>query len=36
MIRLYSQQFRVYGAVDPYTNEILHVSLYNTKKQITR
>jgi len=37
MIRLYGQQFWLYGAVDPETNEILHVSLFPTaNKQITR
>jgi len=37
MIRLHGQQFWLYGAVDPYTNEILHVSLYpTTTKQTTR
>jgi len=37
MIRLHSQKFWLYGAVDPYTNEILHVSLYLTvNKQTTR
>jgi transposase-like protein len=37
MIRLHSQKFWLYGAVDPYTNEILHVSLYPTaNKQTTR
>ena len=37
MIRLHGQQFWLYGAVDPYTNEILHVSLYPTAtKQTTR
>ena len=28
MLRLHGQQFWLYGVVDPYTNEILHVSLY--------
>jgi transposase-like protein len=37
MIRLHGQQFWLYGAVDPETNEILHVSLFPTaNKQITR
>jgi transposase-like protein len=37
MIRLNGQQFWLYGAVDRYTNEILHVSLYPTAtKQTTR
>ena len=37
MIRLHGQQFWLYGAVDPHTNEILHVSLYPTaNKQTTR
>ena len=37
MIRLHSQKFWLYGAVDPYTNEILHLSLYPTAtKQMTR
>jgi len=37
MIRLHGQQFWLYGAVDPQTNEILHVSLYPTaNKQTTR
>ena len=37
MIRLYGQKFWLYGAVDPYTNEILHLSLYpTTTKQTTR
>ena len=37
MIRLHGQQFWLYGAVDPQTNEILHVNLYLTaNKQITR
>lgn len=37
MIRLHGQKFWLYGAVDPYTNEILHVSLYPTaNKQTTR
>jgi len=37
MIRLHGQEFRLYGAVDPYTNEILHVSLFPTaNKQTTR
>ena len=37
MTRLHGQQFWLYGAVDPYTNEILHVSLYPTaNKQMTR
>jgi len=37
MIRLHGQKFWLYGAVDPYTNEVLHVSLYPTaNKQTTR
>jgi len=37
MIRLHGQKFWLYGAVDPYTNDILHVSLYPTaNKQTTR
>jgi transposase-like protein len=37
MIRLHGQQFWLYGAVDPETNEILHVSLFPTaNKQTTR
>ncbi|MDB9252936.1 DDE-type integrase/transposase/recombinase [Halorubrum ezzemoulense] len=37
MIRLHGQKFWLYGAVDPQTNEILHVSLYLTvNKQTTR
>jgi transposase-like protein len=37
MIRLYGQQFWLYGAVDPETNEILHVSLFPAaNKQTTR
>jgi len=28
MLRLYGQKYWLYGAVDPYTNEILHVILY--------
>ena len=37
MIRLHGQKFWLYGAVDPQTNEILHVSLYPTaNKQTTR
>jgi len=37
IIRLHGQKFWLYGAVDPYTNEILHVSLYPTaNKQATR
>jgi transposase-like protein len=37
MIRLHGQQFWLYGAVDPQTNEILHVSLFPTAtKQTTR
>jgi len=35
--RLYGQKFWLYGAVDPYTNEILHISLYPTiNKQTAR
>jgi transposase-like protein len=37
MIRLHGQEFWLYGAVDPQTNEILHVSLFSTAtKQTTR
>jgi transposase-like protein len=37
MIRLHGQQFWLYGAVDPKTNKILHVSLFPTAtKQTTR
>ena len=37
MIRLHGQEFWLYGAVDPKTNEILHVSLFPTAaKQTTR
>ena len=37
MIRVHGQKFWLYGAVDPFTNEILHVSLYpTTNKQTTR
>jgi transposase-like protein len=37
MIRLYGQEFWLYGAVDPQTNETLHVSLFPTAtKQTTR
>jgi putative transposase len=37
MIRLYGQEFWLYGAVDPHTNEILHVRLFPTaNKQTTR
>ncbi len=37
MIRLHGQQFWLYGAVDPHTNEILDLSLYPTAtKQTTR
>ena len=37
MIRLHGQQFRLYGAVGPLTNEILHESLHPTAdKQTTR
>jgi len=37
MIHLHGQTFWLYGAVDPQTNEILHVSLYPaTNKQTTR
>ncbi|WP_134672528.1 IS6 family transposase [Halorussus marinus] len=37
MIRLHGQEFWLYGAVDPETNEILHVSLFpTTTKQTTR
>ncbi len=30
MICLHGQQFWLYGAGNPYTNEVLHVSLYPT------
>ena len=37
MIRLHGQQFGLYGAVGPQTNEILHVNHYPTAyKQTTR
>jgi transposase-like protein len=37
MIRLHGQEFWLYGAVDPETNEILHVRLFPTMtKQTTR
>jgi transposase-like protein len=37
MIRLHGQKFWLYGAVDPQTNEILHLSLFPTAtKQTTR
>jgi len=37
MIRLHGQEFWLYGAVDPQTNEILHVSLFPTAtKQTTQ
>ncbi|AUX09883.1 transposase [Halalkaliarchaeum desulfuricum] len=37
MIRLHGQEFWLYGAVDPQTNEILHVSLFpTTTKQTTQ
>ena len=37
MIRLHGQEFWLYGAVDPHTNEILHVRLFPTaNKQTTR
>ncbi|MCG1008131.1 IS6 family transposase [Halorubrum lacusprofundi] len=37
MIRLHGQKFWLYEAVDPYTNEILHLSHYSTAtKQTTR
>jgi len=37
MIRLHGQEFWLYGAVDPHTNEILHVRLFSTaNKQTTR
>ena len=37
MIRLHGQEFWLYGAVDPQTNEILHVRLFPTaNKQTTR
>ena len=37
MIRLDGQDHWLYGAVDPQTNEILHVSLFpTTTKQTTR
>ncbi|MDB9259700.1 hypothetical protein PN414_12235 [Halorubrum ezzemoulense] len=37
IIRLHSQKFRLYGAVDPQTNETHHVSLYlMINKQTTR
>jgi putative transposase len=37
MIRLHGQEFWLYGAVDPHTNEILHVRFFPTaNKQTTR
>ncbi|MCU4727698.1 hypothetical protein OB914_12045 [Halobacteria archaeon HArc-curdl7] len=30
MIRLHGQEYWLYGAVDPYMSEILHVSLFPT------
>jgi transposase-like protein len=36
MIRLHGQEFWLYGAVDPQTNEILHVSLFPTAAKQTR
>jgi len=37
MIRLHAQEFWLYGAVDSYTNDILHVRLFPTaNKQTTR
>jgi len=30
MVRLHGQKFWLYGAIDPQTNEILHVSLFPT------
>jgi len=37
MIHLHGQQFWLCGTVDPYTNEILHISLYpTTNKQTMR
>ena len=37
MIRLHGQEYWLYGAVDPETNEILHVSFFpTTTKQTTR
>jgi len=37
MIRLHGDEYWLYGAVDPYTNELLHVSLFpTTTKRTTR
>jgi len=37
MIRLHGDEYWLYGAVDPVTNEIIHVSLFSsTTKQTTR
>ena len=37
MIRLRGQKFWLYGVVDPYTNEVLYVSLYAiANRQTTR
>lgn len=35
MLRLHGQRFRLYGVVDPYTNETLHTSLYSTTNKHT-
>jgi transposase-like protein len=35
MIRVHGQQFWLYGAVDPFTNETLHVGLYPIANQQT-
>ncbi len=37
MLRLHGQRFRLYGAVDPYPNGILHIILFPAaNKQISR
>ena len=37
MIRLHGEEFWLYGAVDPETNEFLHIRLFpTTTKQTTR
>jgi transposase-like protein len=35
MIRLHGQQFWLYGAVDPVTNEIVAISLFLTTNKVT-
>ena len=36
MIRLHGQEFWLYGAVGPHTNEILHIRLFPTANKTTR